>query len=50
MLRAIPLMRLVQAGQVAVLVSRLMRQPALLALAQQPEKVWPVNVVSARGS
>jgi hypothetical protein len=33
----------VQVGQVAVLVSRWMRQPALLALTRQPEKVWPVK-------
>lgn len=40
----------VQAGHVAVLVSRWMRQPALLAFTRQPEKVWPVNVALTRGS
>ena len=40
----------VQAGQVAVLVARWMRQPALLAITRQPEKVWPVNVALTRGS
>jgi len=38
-LRAMLLMRFLQAGQVAVLVSRLICQPAFFAWAQQPEKV-----------
>jgi hypothetical protein len=43
-LRPLLVNRFVQAGQVAVLDWRLMRQPARFAMAEQLEKVRPVNV------
>jgi hypothetical protein len=49
-LRNLFLRFLVHVGHVAVLVWLWMRQPAFFALALQPEKVCPVNVVLTRGS
>jgi hypothetical protein len=49
-LRPLLVNRFVQAGQVAVLDWRLMRQPARFAMAEQLEKVRPVNVASTRVS